>query len=446
VEDAEMSQIATLLAGNIEVAEFRNYVYPFEFMTIFRESDRRTFIEKHDAPEGSTDETGWCENVYQYAAPASVIRDRLNIMGFTLQDAKRTFEESMPGQEDEQASIAEIPIGTRQDTSTSGRLESYTFEEWLSAVRRIQREGIGYREAEALPVTAPNLLIREILGVRDDSAFFAADEDSNCGFPLADLRVLLRAILEVTGDEHEVILDYTSPVVGGYYSVDDEICTTALATLRHQYVLNERILVLTEGRFDSHVLGRTLRLLYPHLHEYYSFMDFGSSRLPGGCAELTKAAKAFIGASIANRLVALFDNDTAGCEASKDLRLVGIPENMRVMTLPDLALAKQYPTIGPQGDQTMDVNGLACSLELFFGETVLRDASRALTPVRWTGYNSKLGKYQGEISNKSALCRSYLKVLRNAERSAEASERVDWIPMRTLFRSLFAAFSPGAAV
>ena len=47
------------------------------------------------------------------------------------------------------------------------------------------------------------------------------------------------------------------------------------------------------------------------VHVWLGFMDFEGVRIGGGAGSLVNIVKAFAGAGIVNRTVALFDNDTA---------------------------------------------------------------------------------------------------------------------------------------
>ena len=55
-----------------------------------------------------------------------------------------------------------------------------------------------------------------------------------------------------------------------------------------------------------------MQLLYPHLADYFTFMDFEGARVGGGAGNLANIVKAFAGAGIVNKIIAIFDNDTAG--------------------------------------------------------------------------------------------------------------------------------------
>jgi hypothetical protein len=65
-----------------------------------------------------------------------------------------------------------------------------------------------------------------------------------------------------------------------------------------------------------------------------------------------------------------FDNDTAARDVLRSLATEALPANIRITSLSHLALAANYPTVGPQGEHTTDVNGLATSIELFLGSDV----------------------------------------------------------------------------
>jgi hypothetical protein len=91
--------------------------------------------------------------------------------------------------------------------------------------------------------------------------------------------------------------------------------------------------ILTEGVTDRRVLEASLKLLYPHLAEYYAFMDFDGANAPGGAGQLVNTVKAFAGAGIANRVIALFDNDTAARSALRGLEGVSLPSSMRVLQI-----------------------------------------------------------------------------------------------------------------
>jgi hypothetical protein len=76
--------------------------------------------------------------------------------------------------------------------------------------------------------------------------------------------------------------------------------------------------------------------------------------------------------------------------------------------LPNIGLASSYPTIGPQGDYNVDVNGRAASIELFLGRHNLTD-DRSLIPIVWTNYISKIDRYQGVLRDKVSPLARFIK-------------------------------------
>ncbi len=88
----------------------------------------------------------------------------------------------------------------------------------------------------------------------------------------------------------------------------------------------------------------------------------------------------------------------------------------------------------------MNVNGLAGSLEIYFGEDVLRRNDGSLTPVQWRGYDVALNQYQGEILNKGELQERFLEKLRMCQSNPDLIENYDWSGIRAIIESLKTAF------
>jgi hypothetical protein len=113
------------------------------------------------------------------------------------------------------------------------------------------------------------------------------------------------------------------------------------------------------------------------LASYVRFWDYGF-RNEGGASVAVNTLKSFAAAGISNRIVAIFDNDSAAYEAVSALKEVTLPPQYKVIHYPDIDLANEYPTLGPQGNVTMNVNRLAGSIELYLGTDVLKDAKGQL--------------------------------------------------------------------
>lgn len=100
----------------------------------------------------------------------------------------------------------------------------------------------------------------------------------------------------------------------------------------------------------------------------------------------------------------MLDNDTAGHAALQFLETLALPSNIKVAVLPDLDECKQVRTLGPSGEQVENVNGRAVSIEWFLD---LKYGNTKPVTVRWTGYDFRQDKYQGELLNKDAYTRAF---------------------------------------
>ena len=66
--------------------------------------------------------------------------------------------------------------------------------------------------------------------------------------------------------------------------------------------------------------------------------------------------------------------------------------------MPDIELANNYPTIGPNGEEYMNINGRACSIELFLGKDVLSEDGKYI-PVPLTRNAVEKTKAKNEQEN-----------------------------------------------
>jgi hypothetical protein len=138
--------------------------------------------------------------------------------------------------------------------------------------------------------------------------------------------------------------------------------------------------------------------------------------------------------------VAVFDNDTAAAVALRGLAKTDFPANIRVLQLPPLELAGDYPTIGPQGRVRLDVNGLAGSIELYFGKDVLTADDGDLVPVQWKGLDTTIGRYQAEVLQKDLLIERYRSLQEAVRGDKHRLTSHDWSGMDAVCQSIFNAF------
>ncbi len=241
-----------------------------------------------------------------------------------------------------------------------------------------------------------------------------------------DRRTALRAAL-LARPHDEVRLDVTHLWAMGALETVDKLCSRGLAEI-------------TDIEFPE----PALQLLYPHLVDLIRFMDFGQ-RPQGSASALVTTVKAFAAAGVANRVVALFDNDTAAADALRSWDRSMLPASIRVCQYPPLDLAADYPTLGPppalSRAANADVNGLAGSIELYLGRDVLTSAAGRLRPVHWRAYIEGMRQYQGEVVEKDAIHHAYRAKIRaaNADRSRIADQ--DWSGIQAILDLVIRTFS-----
>lgn len=218
------------------------------------------------------------------------------------------------------------------------------------------------------------------------------------------------------------VLDISDLVEGGW--LNDELENTDSDFLIPQdEFIPEIPVILTEGITDIETLKKALHVIYPKLESNVRFLDT-SFRPETNSAAVVKMIKSFAAAGISNRILAILDNDAAASEAMTNLPRI-LPNNIKVIQYPELDLMKSYPTIGPQGEINMNVNGLAGSIEMYMGKDILTDNDGNLELVQWGGYMNRVKKYQGSLINKDTV--------NNRFKGKDAADVNKWQDLRYLW-------------
>ena len=429
--------------GDMFVGSSKNDV-DYEIISLFRASDKHVVSNPNESVpkilkdyQETQKEEPELEIVY-YEASASLIRDRLDIMGYTLSTAKKAFQAWFDGEinrlyqgvqehkdddKNEEFSLYDIYLKDYEIIS------SITPEKWLEALEDIRQSKL-----------EPNSYGR-YEGPHEDTLIGYMLSNEWYGFPGYDMNVPLRMILEDAKEDQTLIYDVTDLVWSECFDPNDDFVNHGVENFADYYSSKAKTIILTEGRTDAWILQKSLAILYPHLAEYYSFMEFENAKVGGGVGSLLNMVKAFAGAGVINHMVALFDNDTAAIAAIKNIEKIKLPSNIAILKLPEIDLLKNYPTIGPTGETYMDINGVAASIELYFGEDVLKLDSEKMSPIQWTGYEASVKKYQGEVLNKKLLQVAFKRKLESAHLSGTNPLDSTWDPLRSIFKLIFSAFN-----
>lgn len=406
-----MSSYATVhIADGREVCSFRNGVDQLFFILF---TAREAFAARGSAAyeivrASYVDLDPENARVTGFRTTAQAIRERLDLLGITEQLLSETLDGIVRDQ---------VSFYTKQlDRSTLGdvldmhyrneidALQRVTWSTWLEAVGGFISSGDPLRTWDQRP------------DVGTFGWFSRLWEDY-------DQRYSFGAILHALGPNEEITMDL-SQLDEDWVEASADPQGFARDMVLYATTGGLPPIVLTEGTFDAEVLAAAIRVRRPHLVEYIRLPDFAHD--PGGGADaLRQTLRAFAAAGIPNRVVGLFDNDAAGRVAAAPLGS-SLPSNIAYTFLPDLLLARQYPTLGPQGRTVMDVNQLACSIEMYLGTDVLNTAGRSLRPIVWNSFFKKASVYQGTIDEKDEVQRLWRKKVELAERRPSAVESQDW--------------------
>jgi HEPN/Toprim N-terminal domain 1 len=318
-----------------------------------------------------------------YSRPlASVVR-RLELLGYNIGHCRELYEDLAKTLPDEYA-----------DTDVSFD----QFAKLLASVRvgkvRLPQPDEGYELGE---FTLDNILkdpefvkrLPQLKGYSRTEATFFENLDSY---------IVLRLLAE---NEHnlgeEVVWRYGDVVEGGWVNEDE---------IYEGLSDSDRYLVVTEGKSDSSILKKSIELLYPEISDFCTFIDMSENYPFTGTGNLFLFCQGLARIRIQNKVLVVFDNDTAGNAAYQKVKALKLPPNMQIALLPSLPDFESFPTLGPSGPNTEDINGRAVAIELYLD---LSHGSVTTPKVRWTSYDKRLDCYQGELVDKESFALDFHK-------------------------------------
>jgi hypothetical protein len=327
-----MSSYGILRVGSIVVSQFRDGVGN-ELMAVFRDdmlcvsrcSIREYEIGRYGSSDVDTDYEEQIE-VTEFRAPGQVIADRLDTIGIDAATALAYLDEGN-NHESPPTSDAEYLAALDEDA------------------RRFVEEERDFRRS----ISARRWV--DLLSSSADDPPGMIDRSKRSRHWLLDIltymdeRFALRLVL-LAFPHDEVVLDVTDIEEGGWVTDVGRIASDAALSITGMAGMHAPVVVLTEGRTDAEFLRAGLRVLYPHLTDLIRFLDY-EGRPEGGVGALVRMIRAFAAAGIVNRVIAIFDNDTAASDVLRTLDMSKVPDQIKVVRYPYLKLAESYPTLGP---------------------------------------------------------------------------------------------------
>lgn len=411
-----MGSYAGVYVQGKEVFSWRNEIDP-TFLFLFTKDDIKRAPKDPDEMLSDDD-----VEFVQLVTTAQVLVDRLDVLGIGPTLIEEVFRDAVE-YELELVKGMHSPQLDRQ--AEIDFLEELTLETWLEHV------------AAAL---ASGQTIHDRHRRFDDPTSLASLFNLLDGY---DPRYFLRALLLACDPTDQIMLDVTELIDGGWVPHDVDPQTVALEHFSYALANGSPAVVITEGSTDIAALEATIRLRFPHLQSFIRFFDFGEGA-EGSATAGIRTIKSFAAAGISNRVMLILDNDTAARDAERALRGTHLPEHYSVLHYPELDLANQYPTLGPDGPNDRNVNGLAGSIELYLGTDVLTRDDGTLTPVQWRSYLDGVGAYQGEVIDKAKIRRKFVEKVKAATAKPEVMRQQDWTGLEAIIQTIITDLRSGA--
>lgn len=167
---------------------------------------------------------------------------------------------------------------------------------------------------------------------------------------------------------------------------------------------HDKILLVTEGSTDSYIIERVLRELRPDIADFFHFIDMKEHYPFTGTGNLLRFCEGLASIKVQNKVLVLFDNDTAGTEGYEKCLKLNCPKNMVICKLPDNKYFNRFKTQGPSGISFENINGAAVAIECFLD---LNKGGKDEGCIRWASYNESLDRYHGVLDQKNSYVNAF---------------------------------------
>lgn len=386
-----MGSVTTLAIGNLEVDWGKNYNH-INHAPLFL-AKHLTYVD-HPYFDEDDPEKIVLEKHRAFVAPLEEILPRLELLGHTRENARENYY---------------FPV----KEGFIGNDEIVSFEKFLSALTKVHINHIplSYADRDYDPgeftqkeiIKKINLFpeekpIREMTE-EEYKKYMKRPNTTSMGYFLEyyDPWAILRLLAENPENlKIPVVWNIDEIIDGGYVKEED-----VLSPIPEKY----KFIIVTEGSSDTYILKKALYLLKPNVEDFFIFIDMEEGYPFTGVGNLHNFCKGLAKIGIINNILIIYDSDTEGFSKYLEGNMISLPQNMRMMKLPNLELFKNYQTIGPSGHKRENINNKAVAIECFLD---LQCKSDEEPRIRWTSYNQKIDSYQGELLNKNLYTKQFL--------------------------------------
>lgn len=368
----------TLGIGHFEVDWGKNNIFRHH-SALFRASDVAD-IEYYYAE-------GIIEKRPGLRSPLRTVKSRLDLLGYSEQRIEVMYDQFQ----------AEFP--------DYYNIPEISFADFKTAVSEIDLRTVALDE-EAVDDGLGEFALRYMVNLPTLRRILPVDRLALSGlgdyFENLDPYILLRILASVPENwDFNLEWRYSDVVDGGWAELDDVV---------RPLDQNQKILIVTEGSSDARILETTLSKYRPDVADFFYFVDMEEHYPFTGTGNLLRFCEGLSRISIQNQVIVLFDNDCTGIESYQRACAIPRPSNIVVMRLPDHQDFVRFPTVGPTGEGIENINGSAVAIENFLDLSLV---SGTKPRIRWTSYNRKLGKYQGELEKKEDYTSAFHDCIKN---------------------------------
>lgn len=321
------------------------------------------------------------------------VKPRLELLGYDLASIRTRFNELVRDHEDHGCSV---PL---------------TFDSYFNAIKELDLlaastvkyevggRGSGYDLGEYVEECVLQIpeIKQKLIGVPVEYCIEWSDviRDLSIFLENLDPYITLRILAEnPANSDLELQWNFSDEVEYGWINRED-VCN-GLAPIN-------RVLIVTEGSSDSFILKKAIQDIYPHISDFFDFIDMKDNYPFTGTGSLYNFCVGLCRINVQNNIIVVFDNDTAGVEKYRQAMSLEKPSSFLVTKLPDHPDFCDMQTVGPQGNTVEDINGKAVAIECF-----LDFGSVEHSPcIRWTEYRKNERAYQGELENKDSYVQAF---------------------------------------
>ena len=374
-----MGTMITLGVGKLEINWGKNDFYE-NFRDLFQPNDWKD-IKYY-----------YADNVVEikkgYSRELALIKPRLDLLGYTLENIKTIYESAYTEYCDVMGEYADSVL---------------TFEEYFNVFSKINLSKVNTLTEDddwdfGEYVTKCIFEDKEIQRLLKK---YSLGRKSGEFYENLPPRLLVRVLCENPTAKDLPLQWYMADHVQNGWSKEED--------LSPKLEDKDKILIVTEGKSDTFILQTSINKLFPAISDFFYFIDMEENYPFTGTGNLYNFASGLTKIKIQNKTIIVFDNDEAGIFSYKKCKeKLDAISNLKFYHLPNMDEFKYFLTVGPTGDSYQDINGKAVSIECFLD---LDFNSSKAPKVRWTIYNEKSNKYQGALISKDEYTRTFKKHL-----------------------------------